>query len=170
MNRQKTTVPGDGEIAGSNAKETPKEGLDHASHEYRRRKALAELAHLGIPVIRYDPTTSDVPLPLKIEGGSVRTDFDPATPLARGHVVDVSDIRHSPQDHNPTTTTRGKLFLQLTMRDEDQRRLFSKYPQRNYIPIHEDFQMILEYQSSLDLISIGMHDYNPDDTHLWPGV
>ncbi len=52
-----------------------------------REKALAELRQLGIPVTRDDPTTNDVPLSVKMEGGSIRTDFDPATPLARGGAV-----------------------------------------------------------------------------------
>ena len=135
-----------------------------------RLRSLAELKQLGISVSRFDPTTSDVPLSVKMEGGSIRTDFNPATPLAKGVVVDISDIWDPSKGDNPTIKIKGKLFLQLTMRTEDQKRLFSKYPQRNYLPIDEDSQKILEYQKSLDLISIGMHDYNPDDTHLWPGI
>lgn len=55
-------------------------------------RARAELAQLGIPASLDDPTTNDVPLSIKIEGGSVRTDFDPTTPLARGVVVDIANI------------------------------------------------------------------------------
>lgn len=57
---------------------------ENTSHEYLRKKALDELAQLGIPVKRDDPTTSDVPLSIKMEGGSIRTNFDPSTPLAQG--------------------------------------------------------------------------------------
>lgn len=144
--------------------------LEHTSHEYKRRKALKELTQLGISVTRYDPTTNDVPFSIKMEGGSVRTDFNPSTPLAKGHVVDISNIWNPSMGDNPTIKIKGKLFLQLTMREEDQKSLFSKYQQRNYLPIPEDSQKVLEYQDSLDLISIGMHDYNPDNTHLWPGI
>ena len=133
-------------------------------------KALAELHQLGIPVTRDDPTTNDVPLSIKMEGGSVRTDFDLSTPLATGVVVDIADIWKPSLGDNPTIKIKGRLFLQLTMRDEDQKRLFLKYPQKNYLLIHEDSQKVLEYQKSLDLVSIGMHDYNSDNTHLWPGI
>ncbi|MCK4543513.1 MAG: hypothetical protein KAU17_14880 [Spirochaetales bacterium] len=146
------------------------ERLKQASHEYWRIRAHAELAQLGIPVTRYDPTTNDVPLAIKMEGGKIRTDFDPTTPLAQGRVIDISALKNPSMGDNPTITINGKLFLQLTMKDEDQKRLFSQYPRRNYIPIQEDSRMILEYQNSLDMISIGMHDYNPDNTHLWPGI
>ena len=132
--------------------------------------ARAELAQLGIPVTRDDPTTNDVPLSIKMEGGSVRTDFDPTTPLARGVVVDIANIWNLSKADNPTIKIKGRLFLQLTMRDEDQKRLFLKYPQRNYLPIDEDSKKVLDYQNSLDLISMGMHDYNSDNTHLWPGI
>jgi len=133
-------------------------------------KALAELRQLGIPVTRDDPTTNDVPLSVKMEGGSIRTDFDPSTPLASGVVVDIADMWKPTLGDNPTITFKGRLFLQLTMRDEDQKRLFFKYPQKNYLPIDEDSQKVLKYQQSLKLISIGMHDYNSDNTHLWPGI
>lgn len=133
-------------------------------------KALSELDQLGIPVTRDDPTTNDVPLSVKMEGGVVRTDFDPSTPLASGIVVDIPDIWKPSQGDNPTIKIKGKLFLQLTMRDEDQKRLFLKYPRENYLLIDEDSQKVLEYQQSLKLISIGMHDYNSDNTHLWPGI
>ena len=56
------------------------------------------------------------------------------------------------------------------MKLDDQKRLFSQYKQRNYIPIHADFQRILKFRDSLDVISIGMHDYNRDNTHIWPGI
>ena len=147
-----------------------KELTEYRSHEYMRIKALEELAQLGIPVTRDDPTTSDVPLSVKMEGGSVRTGFDPSTPLAKGDVIDISNIWNLSKGENPTIQINGKLFLQLTMREEDQKRLFLKYPQRNYLPVHEDSQEILEYQNSLDLICMGMHDYNADNTHLWPGI
>ena len=133
-------------------------------------KALAELYQLGIPVTRDDPTTNDVPLSIKMEGGIVRTDFDPFTPLSKGLVLDISDVWNPSKGDNPTIKIKGKLFLQLTMRNEDQKRLFLKYPQRNYLLTDEDSQKILEYQQSLKLISIGMHDYNTDNTHLWPGI
>ena len=133
-------------------------------------KALGELRQLGIPVTRDDPTTNDVPFSIKMEGGSVRTDFDPTTSLARGGVVDIANIWKPSMGDNPTIRIKGKLFLQLTMRHEDQKKLFLKYPQRNYLPIDEDSQKVLDYQDSLDLISIGMHDYNSDNTHLWPGI
>lgn len=133
-------------------------------------KALSELDQLGIPVTRDDPTTNDVPLSVKMEGGVVRTDFDSSTPLASGIVVDIPDIWKPSQGDNPTIKIKGKLFLQLTMRDEDQKRLFLKYPRKNYLPIDEDSQKVLEYQQSLKLISIGMHDYNSDNTHIWPGI
>ena len=143
---------------------------ENTSHEYIRKKALDELAQLGIPVTRDDPTKSDVPLYIKMEGGSIRTDFDPSTPLARGYVVDITDNWDPTKGDNPTIRIKGKLFLQLTMRSEDQKRLFLNYPQRNYLLINEDSQMILKYQTSLNLVSIGMHDYNSDNTHLWPGI
>ncbi|MBN4081071.1 hypothetical protein JYT44_01770 [Caldithrix abyssi] len=147
-----------------------KERLEQAAHEYWRIRAHAELEQLGIPVTRYDPTTSDVPLFLKLEGGRIRTDFDPFTPLARGEVVDIAGLWDISRGDNPTLTIHGKLFLQLTMKLEDQKRLFSQYEQRNYIPIHEDFQRILEFRDSLDIIALGMHDYNRDNTHIWPGI
>lgn len=147
-----------------------KEVLKNRSHEDKRRKALAELAQLGIPVTRDDPTTNDVPLSIKMKGGSVRKDFDPSTPLATGIVIDIANIWNLSRGDNPTIKIKGRLFLQLTMRDEDQKRLFSKYPQKNYLLIDEDSQKVLEYQRSLNLISIGMHDYNSDNTHLWPGI
>ena len=140
------------------------------THESNRLKSLEELALLGIPVTRHDPTTNDVPFSVKMEGGSIRTDFNPSTPLARGEVVDISNLWDLSKGDNPTIKIIGKLFLQLTMRTEDQKRLFLNYPQRNYLPISEDSKMILEYQNALDLISIGVHDYNPDNTHLWPGI
>ena len=133
-------------------------------------KALAELHQLGIPVTRDDPTTNDVPLSIKMEGGSVRTDFDSSTPLATGIVIDISNLWNPSRGDNPTILVKGRLFLQLTMRDEDQKRLFLKYPQKNYLLIEEDSRKVLEYQKSLNLISIGMHDYNSDNTHLWPGI
>lgn len=140
------------------------------THENYRLRSLEELSGLGISVSRDDPTTSDVPLSIKLEGGRVRTDFNPSTPLARGKVVDLSNLWDSSKGDNPTIRIKGKLFLQLTMRTEDQKRLFLKYPQRNYLPINEDSQMILDYQNALDLIPMGVHDYNPDNTHLWPGI
>ena len=133
-------------------------------------KALADLHQLGIPVTRDDPTTNDVPLSIKMEGGSVQTDFDPSTPLATGVVIDIANIWNPSRGDNPTIQIKGRLFLQLTMRDEDQKRLFLKYPQKNYLLIEEDSLKVLEYQKSLNLISIGMHDYNSDNTHLWPGI
>jgi len=133
-------------------------------------KALAELHQLGIPVTRDDPTTNDIPLSIKMEGGSVRTDFDSSTPLATGIVIDISNLWNPSRGDNPTILVKGRLFLQLTMRDEDQKRLFLKYPQKNYLLIEEDSRKVLEYQKSLNLISIGMHDYNSDNTHLWPGI
>jgi len=139
-------------------------------HENKRLKSMEELTRLGIPVTRHDPTTNDVPFSVKMEGGSVRTDFNPFTLLARGEVINIAEIWDSSFGDNPTIKIKGKLFLQLTMRNEDQKRLFLNYPQRNYLPIDEDSQMILEYQNALDLISIGLHDYNPDNTHLWPGI
>lgn len=135
-----------------------------------RDRALSELAQLGIPVTKDDPTTNDVPLSIKMEGGRVRTDFDPSTPLAMGIVIDLSNKWNPSRGDNPTIKIKGRLFLQLTMRDEDQNRLFLKYPQKNYLLIDEDSQKVLEYQRSLNLISIGMHDYNSDNTHLWPGI
>jgi len=135
-----------------------------------KEKALAELHQLGIPVTRDDPTTNDVPLSTKMEGGSVRTDFDPSTPLATGAVIDIANIWNPSMGDNPTIQIKGRLFLQLTMRTEDQKRLFLKYPQKNYLLIDEDSEKVLEYQKSLNLISIGMHDYNSDNTHLWPGI
>ena len=62
-----------------------------------------------------------------MEGGSVRTDFDPSTPLATGVVVDITDIWNLSRGDNPTIRVKGRLFLKLTMRDEDQKRLFLKY-------------------------------------------
>jgi hypothetical protein len=147
-----------------------KEVLENRLHENKRKRALAELAQLGIPVTRDDPTTNDVPLSIKMEGGSVRTDFDAFTPLASGIVIDIANIWNPSMGDNPTIKINGRLFLQLTMRDEDQKRLFLKYPQKNYLLIDEDSQKVLEYQRSLNLISIGMHDYNSDNTHLWPGI
>ena len=47
--------------------QTWEERLEQAAHEYWRIRAYAELNQLGIPVTRYDPTTSDVPLYLKLE-------------------------------------------------------------------------------------------------------
>ncbi len=133
-------------------------------------KALAELIQLGISVNRDDPTVSDVPLSVKMEGGIIRSDFNPTTPLARGVVVDIANKWNPSSGDNPTIKIEGKLFLQLTMRNEDHKRLFFNYPQRNYLPIDEDLHKVLEYQNSLNLISIGMHDYNPDNTHMWPGI
>jgi len=150
--------------------QTWEERIEQAAHEYWRIRAHAELEQLGIPVTRYDPTTSDVPLYLKLEGGRIRTDFDPFTPLARGEVVDISGLWDPPKGDNPTLKINGKLFLQLTMKLDDQKRLFSQYEQRNYIPLPEDFQRILEFRDSLDVISLGMHDYNRDNTHIWPGI
>ena len=106
------------------------ERLEQAAHEYWRIRAHAELEQLGIPVTRYDPTTSEVPLYLKLEGGRVRTDFDPFTPLARGDVVDIAGLWEPSKGDNPTIKIQGKLFLQLTMKLDDQRRLFSIYEQR----------------------------------------
>jgi hypothetical protein len=74
---------------------------------------------LGIPVTRYDPTTNDVPLAIKMEGGKIRTDFDPTTPLAQGRVIDISALWNPSMADNPTITINGKLFLQLTMKDGD---------------------------------------------------
>ena len=28
----------------------------------------------------------------------------------------------------------------------------------------------MAYREKLDIISLGMHDYNRDDTHIWPGI
>ena len=144
--------------------------MEQAAHEYWRIRAHAELEQLGIPVTRYDPTTSDVPLYLKLEGGRVRTDFNPFTPLARGEVIDIAGLWDLSKGDNPTLKIHGKLFLQITMKLDEQKRLFSQYTQRNYIPIPEDFQRILEFRDSLDVISLGMHDYNRDNTHIWPGI
>ncbi len=71
---------------------------------------------------------------------------------------------------NPIIDIKGKLFLQFTMRIEDHKRLFKNYPQRNYLLLDEDSQKVLDYQDSLNLISIGIHDYNSDNKHLWPGI
>ena len=150
--------------------QTWEERLEQAAHEYWRIRAHAELEQLGIPVTRYDPTTSDVPLYLKLEGGRIRTDFNPFTPLARGEVIDIAGLWDSSKGDNPTLKIHGKLFLQITIKLDDQKRLFSQYKQRNYIPIPEDFQRILEFRDSLDVISLGMHDYNRDNTHIWPGI
>jgi len=147
----------------------PEFSMKETRENYRLR-SLEELAGLGISVSRYDPTTNDVPLSIKIEGGRVRTDFNPSTPLARGEVINISNLWDSSQGDNPTIKIIGKLFLQLTMRTEDQKRLFLNYPQRIYLPISEDSNMILDYQNALDLIPLGVHDYNPDNTHLWPGI
>jgi len=126
------------------------------THENYRLRSLEELSGLGIAVSRYDPTTNDVPLSIKIEGGRVRTVFNPSTPLARGDMVDISNLWDSYKGDNPTIKILGKLFLQLTMRTEDQKRLFLNYPQRNYLPISEDSQMIQDYQNALDLIPLGV--------------
>jgi hypothetical protein len=150
--------------------QTLEEKMEQAAHEYWRIRAHAELEQLGIQVTRYDPTTSDVPLFLKLEGGRIRTDFDPFTPLARGEVIDISGLWDPSKGDNPTLTIHGKLFLQITMKLEDQKRLFSQFKQRNYIPTPEDFQRILEFRDSIDVISLGMHDYNRDNTHIWPGI
>ena len=144
--------------------------MEQAAHEYWRIRAHAELEQLGISVTRYDPTTSDVPLYLKLEGGRVRTDFNPFTPLARGEVTDIAGLWDPSKGDNPTLKIHGKLFLQITIKLDDQMRLFSQYKQRNYIPIPEDFQRILKFRDSLDVISLGMHDYNRDNTHIWPGI
>ncbi|MEE9168086.1 MAG: hypothetical protein V3U24_11595 [Candidatus Neomarinimicrobiota bacterium] len=146
------------------------ERMEQAAHEYWRIRAHAELEQLGIPVNRYDPTTNDVPLLLKLEGGRIRTDFDPFTPLARGEVIDIAGLWDPSKGDNPTLKIHGKLFLQITMKLDDHKRLFSQYKQRNYIPTPEDFQRILEFRDSLDVISLGMHDYNRDNTHIWPGI
>lgn len=135
-----------------------------------RDKALLELTQLGIPVTRDDPTTSDIPLSIKMEGGVTRTDFNPASAFAMGVVVDISNEWYPFSGDNPTISIEGKLFLQLTMRDEDQKRLFVNYPQRNYLPVESDSKKVLDYQKSLNLFSIGMHDYNSDNTHMWPGI
>ena len=150
--------------------QTWEERLEQAAHEYWRIRAYAELNQLGIPVTRYDPTTSDVPLYLKLEGGRIRTDFDPFTPLARGEVINIAGLWNPDRGDNPTLKIQGKLFLQITMKLVDQKKLFSQYNQRNYIPISEDFQRILKFRDSLDVISLGMHDYNRDNTHIWPGI
>ena len=150
--------------------QTWEERMEQAAHEYWRIRAHAELDRLGISVTKYDPTTSDVPLFIKLEGGRIRTDFDPFTPLARGKVIDIAGLWNPSKGDNPTLNIHGKLFLQITMKLEDQKKLFSQYKQRNYIPIHEDFQRILKFRDSLDVISIGMHDYNRDNTHIWPGI
>ena len=149
---------------------TWEERLEQAAHEYWRIRAYADLDQLGIPVTRYDPTTSDVPLYLKLEGGRIRTDLDSFTPLARGEVIDISGLWDPDKGDNPTLKIQGKLFLQITMKLDDQKKLFSQYNQRNYIPIPDDFQRILEFRDSLDVISLGMHDYNRDNTHIWPGI
>ena len=146
------------------------ERMEQAAHEYWRIRAHAELEQLGIPVTKYDPTTSDVPLYLKLEGGRIRTDFDPFTLLARGEVTNIAGLWDPSKGDNPTLKIHGKLFLQITMKLEDQKRLFSQFKQRNYIPTPEDFQRILEFRDSLDVISLGMHDYNRDNTHIWPGI
>ena len=150
--------------------QTWEEILEQAAHEYWRIRAHAELEQLGIPVTRYDPTTSDVPLYLKLEGGRIRTDFDSFTPLAKGEVIDISGLWDPDKGDNPSLKIQGKLFLQITMKLDDQKKLFSQYEQRNYIPLPEDFQRILEFRDSLDVISLGMHDYNRDNTHIWPGI
>ena len=150
--------------------QTWEERIEQAAHEYWRIRAHAELEQLGIPVTRYDPTTSDVPLYLKLEGGRIRTDLDSFTPLARGEVIDISGLWDPDKGDNPTLKIQGKLFLQITMKLDDQKKLFSQYEQRNYIPLPEDFQRILEFRDSLDVISLGMHDYNRDNTHIWPGI
>jgi len=150
--------------------QTWEERIEQAAHEYWRIRAHAELEQLGIPVTRYDPTTSDVPLYLKLEGGRIRTDLDSFTPLARGEVIDISGLWDPDKGDNPTLKIQGKLFLQITMKLDDQKKLFSQYNQRNYIPIPDDFQRILEFRDSLDVISLGMHDYNRDNTHIWPGI
>ena len=92
-----------------------------------RIRAYAELNQLGIPVTRYDPTTSDVPLYLKLEGGRIRTDFDPFTPLARGEVINIAGLWNPDRGDNPTLKIQGKLFLQITMKLVDQKKLFSQY-------------------------------------------
>ena len=89
-----------------------------------------------------------------MECGSIRTDFNPSTLLANGYVVDIANNWNPSKGDNPTIRIKGKLFFQLTMRSEDQKRLFLNYPQRNYILINEDSQMILKYQDSLNLVSI----------------
>ena len=86
------------------------ERLRLTAHEYWRIKAHADLARLGIPVTRYDPTTSDVPLSLKMKGGRVWTDFNPHTPLAKGEVIDISDQWDPMNGDNPTIKIKGKLF------------------------------------------------------------
>lgn len=150
--------------------QTWEERMEQAAHEYWRIRAHAELEQLGIPVTRYDPTTSDVPLFLKLEGGRIRTDFDPYTPLAKGEVIDIPGQWDPSKDDNPTLKIHGKLFLQITMKLDNQKKLFSQYEQRNYIPMSEDFQRILKFRDSIDVISLGMHDYNRDNTHIWPGI
>jgi len=133
------------------------------------RGALIDLSLLGITTSRLNPTTSDVPLSIKIKGGPVREDFDPFTPLACGNVIDIANM-WNPSELNPTMRIKGKLFLQLTMRIEDQKRLFRSYPQRNYLPVKADSDKILRFVGRLGIISLGMHDYNADNTHIWPGI
>ena len=149
---------------------TWKKKLSWAAREYWRIKAHADLARLGIPASRFDPTSTDVPLYQKLLGGAIRTGFDPFTPLARGEVIDIDGQWDSSKGDNPTKKIPGKLFFQLTMKLEDQKRLFEKYPQRNYLPIAEDSEMILKYRDKLDILSVHMHDYNPDNSHIWPGI
>ena len=91
--------------------QTWEERMEQAAHEYWRIRAHAELNLLGISVTKYDPTTSDVPLFMKLEGGRIRTDFDPFTPLARGEVIDIAGLWDSSKGDNPTLKIRGKLFL-----------------------------------------------------------
>ena len=150
--------------------QTWEERLRLTAHEYWRIKAHADLARLGIPVTRYDPTASDVALSLKMKGGRVRTDFDSHTPLAKGEIIDISHQWDPMKGDNPTIKIKGKLFLQLTMKLADQKRLFSSYPQRHYLPIPEDSRKVLSFKDSLDVIALGMHDYNRDNTHIWPGI
>ena len=84
---------------------------ENTSHEYIRKRAHDELAQLGIPVTPDDPTKRDVSLSIKMEGGSIRTDFDPSTPLARGYVVDIADNWDPTKGDNPTIRIKGKLFF-----------------------------------------------------------
>jgi len=36
--------------------------------------------------------------------------------------------------------------------------------------VKTDSDKILRYTQRLGIISLGMHDYNPDNTHIWPGI
>lgn len=144
--------------------------LSWAAHEYWRITAHADLAKLGITASRFDPTSTDVPLHQKMLGGAIKTDFDPYTPLARGEVINIDGQWDPSKGDNPTKEYPGKLFLQLTMKLEGQKHLFENYPQRNYLPIPEDSEMILKYRDKLDILSVHMHDYNPNNSHIWPGI